>query len=329
MKKLQISYGEQYLAWLLGAGDGSHPTNPVRAKLATEKLEQRLGVGVEILDPMPAGERDFWVDAVKSVHDADYVDRVLAGHSSEWFGVKPEMGETALAMFAGTGRLVQRVLRGEASVVFNPQGAKHHAQRNFGSGFCVFNDMAWAAIQFKKAGMRPLYLDWDIHAGDGVFHMLLGEGIPTISIHRSDIYPNDERMNSGAVARDIVDESVASYNYNVPGGATDDDFIAAIDKAGAVIDANRPDVILLAAGADGYTGRGALGQLANYTEHGFKYAANMVVEMAVKHAQGRVVIGGAGGYQPLDHTPEVWAAVVETIANAIATNQISKLKEAS
>ena len=80
-----------------------------------------------------------------------------------------------------------------------------------------------------------------------------------------------------------------------------------------MIEAYKPDVILVAAGADGYTGHGNLGSLANYTEVGFDYAANMVGRMAAKYAQGRVVIGGAGGYQPLDHTPAVWARVVATI----------------
>jgi hypothetical protein len=39
--------------------------------------------------------------------------------------------------------------------------------------------------------------------------------------------------------------------------------------------------------------------------------------MANKHSQGRVIIGGAGGYQPLKETPETWALVVETIYKGI------------
>jgi hypothetical protein len=40
--------------------------------------------------------------------------------------------------------------------------------------------------------------------------------------------------------------------------------------------------------------------------------------MANKHADGRVIIGGAGGYQPLKETPETWALVVETIYNEVS-----------
>ena len=44
----------------------------------------------------------------------------------------------------------------------------------------------------------------------------------------------------------------------------------------------------------------------------------MVAELANKHADGRVIIGGAGGYQPEKETPETWALVVETIYNEVS-----------
>ena len=75
----------------------------------------------------------------------------------------------------------------------------------------------------------------------------------------------------------------------------------------------RPDVILLAAGADGHGGESNLGSSNNYTYEGFTQAAKKVATWANTYSQGRVLIGGAGGYQPLDHTPRIWANVVETI----------------
>jgi len=44
----------------------------------------------------------------------------------------------------------------------------------------------------------------------------------------------------------------------------------------------------------------------------------MIADRALKYSQGRVIIGGAGGYQPLKETPETWALVVETIYNQIS-----------
>jgi acetoin utilization deacetylase AcuC-like enzyme len=72
--------------------------------------------------------------------------------TNEWEGVKPELGLTALKMFAGTARLVEKMIAGEVQVGFNPQGAKHHAHYDYSSGFCVFNDFAWAAKKFAEAG---------------------------------------------------------------------------------------------------------------------------------------------------------------------------------
>ena len=221
-------------------------------------------------------------------------------------------------MFSGTMRAVELMLADKTKVAFNPQGAKHHAMVDRGSGFCVFNDMVWAAHEFKRAGLKPLYLDWDIHAGDGVYHMLKGSGIATISIHNATAFPMDKEMQnlrrSRATLHHPKDEA---YNFNVADGDGDEAFKWAIDGAAQIIEQYQPDVILLAAGADGHTGAGNLGLINNYTAEGFRYAAEMVGEMANKYCQGRVLIGGAGGYQPLKETPETWALVVETIYNKV------------
>ena len=313
---LHIAYSPDYLNWLLGAGDGSHPTNPVRAKLATDLLTERLGNQVSVVQPLGESQRAAAIEAVKSIHEADYVDRVLAGYSSEWSGVRPEMGETALAMFAGTMRAVELLLAGEATVVFNPQGAKHHARFNYGSGFCVFNDMAWAAVELQKAGLKPLYLDWDIHAGDGVYHLLKGTGIPAISIHNGGIYPIDAEMQNLNGKRETLHRpDQHSYNFNVVTGDGDDAFGWAVDGAADIIRQYQPDVILLAAGADGHGGQGNLGEINSFTAAGFAHAAKTVAQLANEFSAGRVIIGGAGGYQPLKETPETWALVVETIYN--------------
>jgi acetoin utilization deacetylase AcuC-like enzyme len=73
----------------------------------------------------------------------------------------------------------------------------------------------------------------------------------------------------------------------------------------------KEDVKILIAGADGHIGS----PLAEneFTQVGYKAAAERVVELANKYANGRVLIGGAGGYQPYKETPETWANVVGTI----------------
>jgi acetoin utilization protein AcuC len=166
--QLAIVYSDLYLNWLLGRGDGSHPTNPIRAKNALTLLVNALGSKAVIVDPVDETKEASDMEALKATHDSAFIKAVLEGKSGEWDGTKPIMGQTAYAMFKGTIRAVELILAGAAKVVFNPQGAKHHAKYASSSGFCVFNDMAYAAMALQEAGLKVLYLDWDIHAGDGV-----------------------------------------------------------------------------------------------------------------------------------------------------------------
>jgi len=312
-KQLHVVYSDQYLDWKLGFGDGSHPTNPVRAKLATN-LISAINPDTKIVSPTPRRKLRKDLKALFATHDHNYINETLKGNNHEWVGTKPKVAAAGFAMFRGTIRAVELLLRNKANVVFNPQGAKHHAKFGNGSGFCVFNDMAYAAMTLKKHGMRPLYIDWDIHAGDGVHHMLKGTGIPTISIHCATGYPGDSELQNSNGDNVFTN---TSYNFNVIQGSGDDVFIDKLDQAAEIIDAYQPDVILLAAGADGHTGANNLGgMLANYTSTGFTYAAETIGNLAVKH-NAKVLIGGAGGYQPLKETPETWALVVTTIHNII------------
>ena len=318
---LWVEYGEIYLDWLLGAGDGSHPTKPIRAKIAVEKLVERLKGSIVVHDP--ALNADFEADKAElakihgeaHIHGAidDYVD-------SLWSGSRESMAKAGLAMFRGTVRAVRALLGGKARVAFNPQGAKHHAMRDNSSGFCLFNDMAWAALEFEAAGLKPLYLDWDIHAGDGVYELLRNTGIPTLSIHNGSLFPGNPNMQDrGRLSeRHTVHQlDEHAYNWNVLDDDGDEGFKWAIDEAAKVIEGYAPNVILLAAGADGHEGQNGLGIRNQYTYAGFEYAADMVAELAEKH-NAIVLIGGSGGYQPLDHTPEIWARVVERIYSRLS-----------
>jgi acetoin utilization protein AcuC len=316
-KPLAIAYSDQYLDWQLGASVGSHPTNPVRAKLATDKLVAKLGDRAVVIDPTPEGSEEGDRAALSLVHSERHIHAALNNFvDSQWSGANKQVAEAGFAMFRGTVRLVEKLLAGEIQVGFNPQGAKHHARRDSSSGFCVYNDMAYAALKLQEAGLRPLYLDWDIHAGDGVHHILKESSIPTLSIHQGGIYPLDAELtdfSKRGTRHTHHDLESLSYNWNLVSGDGDDGLRWAMDEAAAVIDAYKPDVILLAAGADGHAGINNLGVNSNFSYRGFENAAKLVGALARKHSQGRVLIGGAGGYQPLDHTPEIWSLVVSEI----------------
>jgi acetoin utilization protein AcuC len=318
---LWVEYGEIYLDWLLGGSSFSHPTNPRRAKIAVENLVERLKGKVVVHDPALNADVEADKAELAKIHGEAHIHGAVNNYVDNlWGGSNESVAKAGLAMFRGTVRAVRALLAGKARVAFNPQGAKHHAMRDNSSGFCLFNDMAWAALEFEAAGLKPLYLDWDIHAGDGVYELLRNTGIPTLSIHNGSIFPGNPKMQDrGRLSeRHTVHQlDEHAYNWNVLDDDGDEGFKWAIDEAAKVIEGYAPNVILLAAGADGHEGQNGLGIRNQYTYAGFEYAADMVAELAEKH-NAIVLIGGSGGYQPLDHTPEIWARVVERIYNRLS-----------
>ena len=62
----------------------------------------------------------------------------------------------------------EMILAGEAEVAYNPSGGLHHAHREQASGFCYLNDVALGCETLAQAGKRVVYLDVDVHHGDGV-----------------------------------------------------------------------------------------------------------------------------------------------------------------
>lgn len=180
--RLAVAYDDGLLDWQLGDG---HPTNPIRAKLAVAALQER-GLPL-VVEPITCE----LTDELEAVHAPTYVCEVLDdGRSNEWTGSRPELGAVAAHMFAGTVQLARAVSAGQVEVGFSPQGAKHHAMADRSSGFCVFNDMAWAAQYFAGLGERVLYVDVDAHHGDGVEALTRDNPlVMTCSVHDSTIFP--------------------------------------------------------------------------------------------------------------------------------------------
>ena len=294
---LAVAYDDGLLDWRLAP---DHPTNPVRAKLAVEALQDRqVPLVVEPITWQLSGE-------LEQVHTADYVRRTLVdGSNAEWQGCRPDLGAVAAHMFAATVQLVQAVGDGRVQVGFSPQGAKHHAMADRGSGFCVFNDLAWAAKHFAAQRKRVLYVDLDAHHGDGVEALTRDDpGVMTCSVHDSTIFP-------GTGHEDEPDRRV--HNFPLARGAGDDELLASVAAIVRLAEQWQPDVVLVAIGADGHV-TDPLSSL-RYSYEGYAEAARRLGAMAAGH-RAPVLMGGAGGYQPLTHTPAVWATFVAELWEA-------------
>lgn len=118
-------------------------------------------------------------------------------------------------------------------------GGTHHAHRDFGSGFCIFNDLAVATLTLLEAGAvnRVAIVDTDVHQGDGNAAILGGDArVFVLSIQGEKNFP----FRRVAATRDV----------DLPDGTGDVAYLAALHNALDEVVAFRPDLVFFLSGAD-------------------------------------------------------------------------------
>ncbi|CAH0525470.1 histone deacetylase family protein [Vibrio hippocampi] len=135
------------------------------------------------------------LDVVKQVHDSDYVDQLVRGDlpaakmrriGFPWSELLIERTLTSVAGSCLTVDLAQ-----QQGIAIHLSGGYHHAHYDFGSGFCLFNDLAIAAHHAVSSGVsKVLIIDSDVHHGDGTATLTQGrEDIITLSLHCDKNFP--------------------------------------------------------------------------------------------------------------------------------------------
>jgi acetoin utilization protein AcuC len=285
----------------------SHPTQGRRftnAKLLLEELTKERQLQVEVKSPYQVSREDLI-----RVHKDVYVRQVLDfKNSGEWIGENPELANLSQLFVGGTLTALDALLRGKTKTAVHFPGAKHHAQYDRSSGFCVFNDFAIAAdIATKDHGLNVLIIDIDAHHGDGVENLTADNPkVVTFSIHDGNIFPGTG----------FNDKEGSFYNRPLPRGAGDRELLTSLDDLFTTLSRLRaernwvPDLLFLTCGADGHS-EDPLSTL-NYSVEGYESAARRIRE---KYADIPILMGGAGGYLPDTRTPEIWAKVAMQLAN--------------
>ncbi len=168
-------------------------------------------------------------------------------------------------------------------VAANLAGGTHHAFRDHGEGFCVFNDAAVAArLMLAEAGLeRVLIVDCDVHQGNGTASILHGDdSIFTFSIHGARNYPFDKEQSD--------------LDIELPDGCTDAAYLLRLNEGlDTAFDLARPDLVIYLAGADPYQDD-RLGRLA-LTFDGLA-ERDRVVFRRCQAQRLPVAIAMAGGY---------------------------------
>jgi acetoin utilization deacetylase AcuC-like enzyme len=255
--------------------------------------------------PDAAGDAD-----ILRAHDAGYLERVTSGTL--------DAAEVRRIGFPWTEGMVERSRRsagatlaacrsalaheGGASCAANLAGGTHHAHRDFGSGFCVFNDAAIAALAMQAEGRagRIAIVDCDVHQGDGTAAILAHEpDIFTCSLHGAKNFP--------------FRKQASDLDIELPDDTGDAAYLAALDAAlDTVLTRARPELVIYLAGADPYAGD-RLGRLALSIE-GLRARDERVLG-ACRAADVPVAVAMAGGYaQPIDDTVTVHFNTVSTAA---------------
>ncbi|MEI5687079.1 histone deacetylase family protein [Sphingomonas kyungheensis] len=192
-------------------------------------------------EPMPRA----WLEAV---HDPDYVDEVLTAAVPAMktrrigFPVTPEVAARARVVPGGTWLAAQLALR--HGFAANTAGGSHHALAATGAGYCVFNDLALAAVRLIEEGTveRLVVVDCDVHQGDGTAALLAGRpGIATYSIHAEKNFPARKARSTCDVA--------------LPDGVDDEAYLATLAQTlTPFLAEHRPQLVLYQAGVDPFAG---------------------------------------------------------------------------
>ena len=191
------------------------------------------------------------------------------------------------------------ILSGQADAAFNPSGGFHHAGPEQAAGFCFMNDVAIGCIALAEAGKRVLYLDVDVHHGDGVQNAFYSrDDVMTISFHQSGrtLFPGTGFEDEIGAGQGL------GYCVNVPLviGTYDQAYMKAFNAiALPLIKAYNPDVIVLQMGADALAGD----PLANLCLTNNTYAE--IIEQLLSFNKPVLATGG-GGYN-IDNTVRAWA----------------------
>lgn len=240
-------------------------------------------------------------EQLSRVHQPDYLQRVMQGGLSDL--------EQRRIGFPWSEQLVQRSLRSTGAtlaaanaalsdgIAVHLSGGTHHAFADSGQGFCVFNDVAVAAMDLlaRSAVTRVLVIDLDVHQGNGTASIFAGEPrVTTFSMHGDKNFPYQKTDSDIDIA--------------LPDGTDDSQYLAALeDTLNNKLQLAEHDFAFYIAGADPYHGD-RMGRLA-LSQRGLEQRDQLVLSQLLSHRIPCAVAMG-GGYAQIEEVARIHANTV-------------------
>ena len=314
-----VTFHQKYKQYDLGEG---HPFRGDRFEAAMKFFNDQSLFNypnVVLVTPQPASNEDLL-----RVHNEGYIQTIneRASESKPWdieTPVSTEILEAAMLIVGGAIECGKQIFDGDAKRAISLGGGYHHAGRDYGGGFCIFNDIA-ILIEYLRAKYhlkRFLVLDHDVHFGNGTSDIYYQD--PTvlyISLHQDPrtIYPGT------GFTWQIGKGNGEGYNVNVPlpPGTSDSTYLYALAEVFVPLaEEFKPEIIISNGGSDPHFAD-MLGDL-NLTVNGFFHLSKMVRRTADNVCNGRLVLIPGSGYNP-KVLPQCWYALA---AGVIGLDEIN------
>ena len=242
-----------------------------------------------------AQSKEAKIDDIYRAHLKDYVDRFIGGELSDKetreIGLKPwteDIIKRTLLIAGGSLRALDDIYNGDF-IAANMAGGTHHAFKEKGSGFCIFNDLAMCALKAIDHYLykNVLIIDLDVHQGDGTASILKDRNeIFTFSMHCEKNYPF-KKENS-------------NYDVSLDKGLNDNQYLKILEESLLQIDSIKSDIIFFQAGVDTLSDD-RYGKL-NLTREGLKKRNEYIFHFS-KNRKNPILIFMGGGYsKPINNT---------------------------
>jgi histone deacetylase HOS2 len=292
----------------------SHPMKPWRLTLA-KGLVTSYGMHYAMDSYV---SRKATMDELKEFHTTDYLEylkNVLPQEAVAYPNQPHNLGGEDCPVFEGlfdycsmyAGASIdaaRKIINGQSDIAINWSGGLHHAKKAEASGFCYMNDIVLAILQLLRHHPRVLYVDIDVHHGDGVEEAFSStDRVMTVSFHKYEkdvFFPGTGPLSSTGPETELNPGAHHTVNVPLNDGINDQQYTHLFKTViQNCVDRFRPTAIVLQCGADSLAGD-RLGPFNLQVQgHGACVAF-------VKSLRLPLIMVGGGGYTPRN-VARAWA----------------------